>query len=130
MFKRLSPKKIFEPERFLLYEGSDNSLIVPPILNLIRKDNISICDIGGASGKLLSEIVAKSNFKIKPVLIDVDDYYQDKINNTNIQFINESILNNKFDDNYFDIITFRHLLHHLVSNNLKNTLKIQKLAIR
>lgn len=126
---QLSPKKILEPERFLLYEGLDNSLIVPPILKLIKKDNISICDVGGASGKLLNEIVIKSNFKIKPVIMDIDDFYQDKILNNNIEFINESILNNKFDDNYFDIITFWHLLHHLVSNNLKNTLKIQKLAL-
>jgi len=126
---QLSPKKILEPERFLLYEGSDNSLMVPPILNLIKKDNISICDVGGASGKLLNEIVIKSNFKIKPVIMDIDDFYQGKILNYNIEFINESILNNKFEDNYFDIITFRHLLHHLVSNNLKNTLKIQKLAL-
>ena len=126
---QLSPKKILEPERFLLYEGSDNSLIVPIILNLIKKDNTSICDVGGASGKLLKEIVNKSNFKIKPVIMDIDDFYQDKICNYNIEFLNESVLNNKLDDNHFDIIIFRHLLHHLISNNLKNTIKIQKLAL-
>jgi len=37
--------------------------------------------------------------------MDIDDFYQDKIKNTNIQFVNESILNNDIDDNYFDIIT-------------------------
>ena len=126
---QLSPKKILEPERFLLYEGSDNSLIVPTILNLIKKDNINICDVGGASGKLLTEVVAKSNFKIKPVIMDIDDFYQDRILINDIEFVNESILNNKFDDNYFDITTFRHLLHHLVSNSFRNTLKIQKLAL-
>ena len=74
---QLSPKKTPEPERFLLYEGSHNSLIVPSILNLIKKDNISICDVGGASGKLLKEIVVKSNFKIKQMIMDIDDFYKE-----------------------------------------------------
>jgi len=126
---QLSPKNILDPEKFLSYEGFDNHLIVPAILNLIKKENLKICDVGGASGKLLKDIILKSKFKILPTIIDIDDFYKDKIINQEIEFINASILNNRIDDNIFYIVIFKHLLHHIVSNNLKNTIKIQKIAL-
>jgi len=126
---QLKPNNILEPERFLLYEGRDNSLMVPIVIKLIHKENTKICDVGGASGKFLNEIIFNSKHKVKATIIEVEDYYKDNQVNNNIEFVNASILNNGIDDNYFDIVVFRHLLHHLVSNNLQNTIEIQKLAL-
>lgn len=125
---QLPPKIILDPFRFMKHEGWDNSLLLPSILSLIDKNGIKICDIGGASGRLLNEILLKSTHKLLPHILDIDNYYRDKISK-NITFINSSILNCNIEDNFFDIVVFRHFLHHLVSYNIKNTLRIQKYAL-
>lgn len=125
---QLPPKVILDPSRFIKHEGWDNSLLLPVTLSLINENNLTICDIGGASGRFLKELLLKSNYKLLTHILDVDNYYQDKVDK-NIKFINSSILNCGIEDNSFDIVVFRHFLHHLVSNNIKNTLRIQKYAL-
>lgn len=130
MNSQLHPKDILAPERFLEYEtqftGSDR---LDYILKCIDKDNMKVIDIGGASGFFLNEIIKKSSKNIDAVNLDVDDYYSDKLVNENIKFINKSILDSGIDDESYDIVTFRHVLHHLVSNNVKSTLDNQRKAL-
>lgn len=125
---QLPSKIILDPFRFMKHEGWDNSLLIPTILSLINENGLKICDIGGASGRLLNELLLKSNHKLFAHILDIDNFYRNKVNK-NIKFINASILNCSIEDNFFDIVVFRHFLHHLVSNNIKNTLRIQKHAL-
>lgn len=126
---QLNSRNTLEPRRFLKYEGQDNSLIIPRVLSLITKEDTSICDVGGATGNLLSELIRRSKIKIKPVIMEIDNYYKNKLRNKQIRFLNLSILESKLQDEMFDIIIFRHLLHHIISNNLRNTIKLQSFAL-
>jgi ubiquinone/menaquinone biosynthesis C-methylase UbiE len=130
MNSQLHPKDILTPERFLEYEkqfiGSDR---MDYILKCIDKENMKIIDIGGASGYFLNEIIKKTSKNIYAVNLDVDDYYSDKQVNENIRYINKSILESGIGNESYDIVTFRHVLHHLVSNNIKNTLDNQRKAL-
>lgn len=131
MNNQLNPNEILTPEKFLEYEkqfiGNDR---MEYILKCIEKDDVKIIDIGGASGFFLNEIVKNSSHKIDASNLDVDDYYFDKQVNSNIRFINKSILDSGINDESYDIVTFRHILHHLVSDNVKHTLENQQNALK
>ncbi len=126
---QLNHKKILEPERFIRYEKIKYFNIIQEILNLINKDDLKLCDIGGGRGALLNKILISTKYKLDAYIMEIEEYYRDKLICKNINFINRSILDNKIDNNYFDIVIFRELLHHLVSNNIKKTLLIQKFAL-
>lgn len=130
MDKQLKPDEILTPEKFLEYEkqfiGNDR---MEYILKCIDKDGMKIIDIGGASGYFLNEIVKKSSHKIDASNLDVDNFYFDKQVNPGIKFINKSILDSGVNSESYDIVTFRHILHHLVSGNVRQTLENQQNAI-
>jgi len=127
--RQLNPKRTLEPEKFIKFERSIKLYRLPAILNLISKTNLKICDIGGASGVFMDQILLNAKYNVYPFILDVDIYYKDKLVNSKIQFIHGSILDSQLKTNSFDIVTFRDLLHHLVSNNIKNTLFLQNFAL-
>jgi SAM-dependent methyltransferase len=56
--------------------------------------------------------------------------YRERQVNKRIVFVNASILNSGFEDGRFDIIALRHVIHHLVGNDLAQTRRNQEAAIR
>ena len=128
--EQLDPKKTLDTKRFMEYEESvKDSKIIDYTLSLINKKNMKILDVGGASGVFLNEIMVKSRYPIKAFNLEISDYYKDRLVNKNIKFIRSSIIDNKIKDNTFDIVVFRHILHHLVSDSIKNTLNNQEKAL-
>jgi ubiquinone/menaquinone biosynthesis C-methylase UbiE len=121
----LTPEKFLEDEK--MFQSSDR---IDYILKCIDKDGMEIIDIGGASGFFLNEIINKSAYSIVASNLDVDDFYIDKQVSPDIKFINNSILNSELKDESYDIVTFRHVLHHLVSDNIKHTFENQKFALK
>src|SRR3989344_2061357 len=129
--KQLDPKKTLDAKRFIEYgESTKKSDMIPIIIDLIKKDKIKICDIGGCNGIFLNEILKESKkFKISCFNLEINEDYKNKMVNNNIQFIYGSILKNKLKDKSFDIVTFRNILHHLVADNINNTLLNQRRAL-
>lgn len=128
--EQLKPEKILTPERFMEYEQSiRKSDLIPNVLKLITKPNMKICDIGGASGVFLNEIIKKSKHIIRAYNMEVLPEYKSKQLNEKIDFLHASILDSTLKDKSFNIISFRHLLHHLVGRTLKQTKQNQTRAL-
>jgi len=117
---QLDPKKSLDPEKFISYQKVQEEM-VDAILNHIKRPNMKICDIGGANGVFLDYIIKNAPYPIEPYIIEINDYYKKRLVNKKINFIHGSILDGKIQDNFFDFVVFRHVLHHLVSNNIKKT---------
>lgn len=132
IIKQIDPEKIIDIERFKLEEAAcTNSCLAMLVIETLKNSGLkkaNICDIGGGSGVLVREIARQSPCKIKATVLDVMNYGADFSGEVN--FINSSILENKVNDNEFDIVIFRHLLHHLVDFNIQNTLVLQENALR
>lgn len=130
MNKQMLPDKILTPEKFLEYEkiflGNER---MEYLLDRIDRNGLKVIDIGGASGYFLGEIMKKSKFEIDATNLDVDYFYSDKQVNNKIEFLCDSILNSKIENESYDIITFRHILHHLAADNVRDTLDNQQNAV-
>ncbi|HOW75452.1 MAG TPA: methyltransferase domain-containing protein [Candidatus Competibacteraceae bacterium] len=131
--KQITPDLILDVDRFLFEEASaKDSFIIDLILSKIDRDNMSICDIGGASGVILGEIIRRSSRKINGSILDVIDYknkFSNRYIDLKINFIHSSILDSGISDNQFDIVTFRHVLHHLVGDTPNQSIKLQEQAL-
>jgi len=127
---QIKPDKSLQPQKFLEYEERPNKKILQTVLSIIKKPDLKICDIGGASGVFLNEIINSSKYNINPVILEVNDYYKDKVVNDKIEFKQGSILDKDLRDNSYDIIIFRLTLHHIVSNSLKKTVLLQQRALK
>ena len=127
---QLDPKAILTPERFIEYEQSIvGSERVSSALDLIKHDGLKILDIGGASGVFLNELHKNSGRRLELFNLEVDDTYKSKQINSDIHFCNGSILNNEFKDDFFDMVTQRHILHHLIGTTLHETMRNQEKAL-
>jgi SAM-dependent methyltransferase len=128
---QLAPKEILTPDRFVEYEqtiiGSER---VACALELITRDGLDILDIGGASGVFLNELKTKSKHRSRLFNLEVDDTYENQQISKDIHFINGSIINSSLDNERFDLVTLRHILHHLVGPDLKTTRANQQRALQ
>lgn len=123
-------QKILDPKRFMQYEKSViKSTRLTDVLEVIDKDGMKILDVGGASGIFLNELSKRTNHKVDLYNFEVDDFFEDKQLDEKIKFIHGSILNNNLEENFFDIVTFGDVLHHLIGNNLKETVLNQYKAV-
>lgn len=128
--EQLSPEKIIDHRRFIgLEQDIRSSSLVQDVLSRITEPNLKICDVGGASGVFLDEIILRSKFPVRAYNIEVLREYQTKQVNKEIRFLYASILNNDIGDETFDIITFRNVLHHLVGPTLEQTESNQEKAL-
>ena len=127
--EQINPGEHLDAERFLDYEPKVKaSAIIPHTLNVIDADHTKICDVAGASGVFLNELIQRSDVTIEPFIVEVDNAYRDKLVNDKINFLHTSILDNDIEDNSFDIVTFRDMLHHLVADSVAGTLANQHRA--
>ncbi len=127
---QLDPTETLDADRFMDYERSVlRSRLVDSILNVIDRPNMSICDVGGATGVLLQKLREHSSHPIDATVFEVNDAYADRMIHPSIQFRCGSIIENDLPTGAYDVVTCRHIIHHLVADNISNTLLLQRKAI-
>ncbi|MBI5393970.1 MAG: class I SAM-dependent methyltransferase [Verrucomicrobia bacterium] len=125
-----NPTVTLTPERFAAMEQAmGDPKRLDCIAGLVMQDGMRILDIGGAKGKLLSDLAARSGRALQLFNLDISDYYAGKQLDAGIQFVCGSILDARLEEASFDIVTFRHVLHHLVASNIRATLENQRQAL-
>lgn len=127
---QLAPERTLDPGRFLDYEHSvKSSRLVDRALAVIDRPGLSVCDIGGASGVFLAELARRSPHPIQATVLDVGDY-RERLVDPKIEFIQASIVENQVEAGRFDLVTARHVFHHLVGASLGETRALQQRALR
>ncbi|MCX7825899.1 MAG: class I SAM-dependent methyltransferase [Verrucomicrobiae bacterium] len=124
------PKAAMDVEKFLGYEqGITHPHLIPSVLELITRPGLKILDVGGASGFFLNEIMTKAGYAVEATNLEFMAEYRDRQVNKQIRFLEGSILDSGIPDGSYDIVTFRHILHHLVADNIRQTLGNQQRAL-
>jgi ubiquinone/menaquinone biosynthesis C-methylase UbiE len=127
---QLDPHSTLDPERFLDYEQSvKRSALVDRALKVIDRPGMRVCDIGGASGVLLTEIARQCPHPIQSTILDVVGSYRARLVDPTIEFVQASIVDNQLPSACFDVMTARHVLHHLVGDTVEQTLALQRRAV-
>jgi 2-polyprenyl-3-methyl-5-hydroxy-6-metoxy-1,4-benzoquinol methylase len=127
---QLDPLETLDPDRFMDYERSVlRSRLVESILSVIDRPNMSICDVGGATGVLLKKLREHSSHPIDATVLEINDAYADRMAHPSIHFRHGSIIENDLPSGSFDIVTCRHIIHHLVADSIPATLALQRKAI-
>lgn len=130
MISQLEPHATLDPERFLDYEQSvKRSVLVDRALQLIDRSGMKLCDIGGASGVFVAEIARRSPHSISSTVMDVVGSYRARLVDPTIDFVQGSIVDNRLPAACFDVVTARHILHHLVADTVARTLALQHRAL-
>lgn len=118
---KLAENAHLDLERFLEYEHAvpieSRSLMMT--LQLLKSGD-DVLDIGGASGILLSELLKRSAVDFRAHLLEIDEFYKGRIQDSRINFIKGSILGTNIPKT-FDIVLARQMLHHLIGTGFKQT---------
>lgn len=121
---------MLDPERFLAYEGSiRTSRLVDRVLRLVDRPGLSLCDVGGASGVFLDEIARRARYPFEGTVLEVRDDYRAHLVRRDLRFLRASILDGSVPGSSFDVVTTRHMLHHLVGATLAETRRLQARAL-
>ncbi len=127
---QLDPTETLDPDRFMDYERSVlRSRLVESILSVIDRPNMRVCDVGGATGVLLQKLREHSAYPIDATVFEVNDAYAGRMAHPSIRFEHGSIIDNDLPSGSFDVVTCRHIIHHLVADTIRDTLLLQKKAI-
>ena len=123
-------------EQIALYtheKQATDSYLIPRILTWLKqkrlKRTVIIGEFGGGAGQLLN-VIGKKYPKSKLVNAEIVPEYREWLVSKKIDFRVSSILKSEFPNRSFDIIIIRDVLHHLVANNLKETIRNQKRALQ
>jgi SAM-dependent methyltransferase len=124
---QLDTDAILDGERFLHWEHSAlSSPMIDQVVGLVDRDGMRICDIGGGRGFVLNEIIHRCPHKLDATVMEVDAGYRDRLLNDGIRFVLKSILSDDIEEHAYDILIFRHVLHHLVGTSVRQTLANQR----
>ena len=123
-------EEVLDPKLFIKYEHHmTKSLITNAVLKRIKKNNVKICDVGGASGVVLNSIIKNSKYKIEGYILDIFPEYKKSLVNNNINYIIGSIIDNRIKSNNYDFVILRDVLHHLITGGLKDIQESQQKAL-
>ncbi len=130
-----SVERLFE-EQLDYYSRQDQSARISPIilyfLNWAKKkkktNRLKIAEFGGAAGQLLFQI-GKSYPKSELTNVEIISGYRSRQISKKIKFVHGSILDSKIDDQAFDCLIIRDVLHHLIGKNYRQTQINQKKAL-
>ena len=127
---QLDPSSVLDAERFLDYE---RSVVRTPLfertLAALDRPGLEVCDVGGASGVFLTALEKESPHPFHGTVLEVDPAYRDRQINPRMGFLEASILDNDLPDASFDLMTFRHILHHLVGDSVAACRALQRKAV-
>jgi len=127
---QLSPDTTLDPSRFLDYEQSvKRSRLVSRLVLLLDRPGMAVCDVGGASGVFLTEVARRASQPFKGAVLDVAADYREHLERQKIDFVCASIVDNELPDAIYDVVTARHVLHHLVGATLHETQALQRRGI-
>lgn len=130
MAQQLDPDAVLTPQRFLDYEQSvKRSAIVEAVLGLVTP-HATLCDVGGASGVFADMVRQRSPAPIRANVLEVVAEYREKLVSPDIGFVHASIVDGPLPHERFDIVTARHVLHHLVGSTIADTAALQQRGLR
>jgi len=88
-----------------------------------------ICEFGGGGGNLLYEIGKKLGQEVDLYNAELVEEYRSLQIEPSIHFVHTSILNSQFENDYFDVVIIRNVLHHLIGRSFKQTRINQRYAV-
>lgn len=117
-------------------QTASQSPIVGLFLNWAKKfegrrgrKTLVVGEFGGAGGALLAKLRESCRSPLALYNIELVKSFAKKQVSPKINFIHSSILKNNLCDEFFDCLIIRDVLHHLVGQNLQETLQNQKNAL-
>ena len=135
--ERLVTQQFDEQAAQYAQEWARNSKIVPFLLSWLEARDASfsgqsparICEFGGGGGMLLTSIHERFGDKAKLYNAELVAGYRDYQTSDAIQFVQTSMLCPSFNDNTFEVVFARHVLHHLIGKTLSQARVNQQHAI-
>lgn len=128
--EQLPVESTLDPERFLDYETSAlDSPALPLVVEALDRPGLRLLDVGGASGLFVREVARRAAHPVAAHVLEVDERYRSAQVDPGVTFLHGSILDGALPDASFDVVTFRHVLHHLVSGSVRGTLELQRRAL-
>ena len=127
---QLDTERVLDAERFGEYErGFDRSWMLERCVPRIDRPGLRICDVGGATGVFLAKLAERSPHPFEGTVFEVDAAHRARLARDALRFVNGSILESDLPDGAFDIVTFAHVLHHLVADSAKARRALQERAL-
>ncbi len=125
--KQLDPKEVGDLHRFLEYEQAlDRTWRLDRLVELIDRPGLAVCDVGGASGLFLDALAERARHPFRGTVLEVDERYATVLTRPDLLFLHASIVANDLPPDHYDIVTFQHVLHHLVGDSVQATLALQQ----
>ncbi len=127
--KQLDPGKTLDVDRFMEYEQElPRGPMLELLLNLIDRPGMKVCDVGGARGLFLDQLSRRCPLPFHASILEADDRYRSALVRPDVEFIHGSIVECDLENEAYDLVTFQHILHHLVSDSIPKTRRLQELA--
>jgi SAM-dependent methyltransferase len=128
--RQLEPGRVLDAERFGEYERLfDRSWMLEQCSARIDRPGLRICDVGGATGVFLGELLDRAAHVFEGTVLEVDPRHETRLARDELRFIQGSILENDLPDGAFDFVTFAHILHHLVGDSARASRTLQERAL-
>lgn len=128
--KQLDARSSLDPRRFSQYERLfDRSWMLEQCLARLDRPGLRVCDVGGATGVFLDELARRSDQPFEGTVLEVDERHRERLVRGDLRFLHGSILESQEPDAGYDIVTFAHVLHHLVADSAAESFSLQQRAI-
>jgi SAM-dependent methyltransferase len=128
--EQLDARSSLDPERFSEYERLfDRTWMLEQCLARIDRPGLRVCDVGGATGVFLDELARRSRHPFEGTVLEVDERHRERLVRDDLRFLHGSILRNQEPDAAYDIVTFAHVLHHLVADSAAESFALQQHAL-
>jgi SAM-dependent methyltransferase len=128
--EQLDAETSLDAQRFSEYERLfDRTWMLDQCSARIDRPGLSVCDVGGATGVFLDSLAQRAAHPFEGTVFEVDARHRDHLVRDDLHFQNGSILDNDVPDASYDIVTFAHVLHHLVTNSAAETHALQEHAL-
>ena len=128
--EQLDAQSSLNATRFSEYERLfDRAWMLEQCIARIDRPGLRVCDVGGATGVFLDSLARRASHPFEGTVFEVDARHRDHLVNSDLNFLNGSILDNDVPDASYDIVTFAHVLHHLVAASAAESHALQQHAL-